>query len=188
MIHFVDLPLVPLQYIFSYLTRRDVLNMRLTCSTIFQSTKCSDFYDKVQICMSKIKVTDLEHFQKFCDEHASELIFNTEGCLEERLEWILPYVENVQQIIVNVRYLKQACTELNYVKHMVVNYIYTDNLKYSDIDFSCLSSAERLNQLSIKGPGLYLYGSTLEDIIIHTKQILKICFEKIEIRKINYFD
>ena len=92
MIHFVDLPLVPLQYISGYLTRRDVLNMRLTCSTIFQSTKCSDFYDKVQICMSKIKVTDLEHFQKFCDEHASELIFNTEGCLEERLEWILPYV------------------------------------------------------------------------------------------------
>ena len=83
---------------------------------------------------------------------------------------------------------KQVCTELNYVKHMVVNYIYTDNLKYSDIGFSCLSSAERLSQLSIKGPGLYLYGSTLEDIIIHTKQILKICFEEIEIRKINYFD
>ena len=71
---------------------------------------------------------------------------------------------------------------------MIVNYIYTDGLKYSDIDFSCLSSAERLNELSIKGPGLYLYGSMVEDIITHTKQISKICFEKIEIRKINYFD
>ena len=39
MIHFVDLPLVPLQYISRYLTRRDVLNMRLTCSTMFQSSK-----------------------------------------------------------------------------------------------------------------------------------------------------
>ena len=71
---------------------------------------------------------------------------------------------------------------------MVVNYIYTDDLKYRSIDFSCLSSAEMLNQLSIKGPGLYLYGSMLEDIITHTKQISKICFEKIEIHKINYFD
>ena len=42
--------------------------------------------------MLKVKVTDLEHFQKFCDEHANKLIFITEGCFEQSLEWILPYV------------------------------------------------------------------------------------------------
>lgn len=107
---FVDLPFIALQYIIGYLTRRDGLSLRLTCSAMFQSSKCCSFYDKVQISMSRVKMTDLKNFQKLCNEHASDLIFNTEGCLEERLEWILPYAKNVPQIIVNVRYFKEACT------------------------------------------------------------------------------
>ena len=92
MIHFVYLPLIRFQYVFGYLTRRAVLNLRLTCSPLFQSSKCSDIYDKVQICMLKVKVIHLEHFQNLCNKHAIKLIFITEGCFEQSLEWILPYV------------------------------------------------------------------------------------------------
>ena len=86
MIHFADLPVISLQYIFGFLAGRGGLNLRITCSTMLQSSKCSEFYDKVQIYMLKVNVADLEHLQKLCDEHASNLIFNTEGCFEEPLE------------------------------------------------------------------------------------------------------
>ena len=138
--------------------------------------------------MSKIKETDPELFQKLCDEFASNLRFNTEGCFEERLEWILPYVKNVKDILVDIKYLKSACTEVKYMKHLFINYIYTDDLKDSDIDFSCLSAVKELNQLSIKGSTdifkkLSLYQSKICDIVKYARQISKVCFGSIHVAK-----
>lgn len=192
MVRLIDLPNIPLQFVFAYLTVTDVLNLRLTCSKMFQTSKCKEFYEKVQICMEKIKETDLKLFQKLCEEFAIIIMFNTEGCFEERLEWILPCVENVRNVLVNVRYLNQACRKLKYIKYLVINYIYSDGLKDSDIDFSCLSTVKTLDQLCIKGSvnnfqKLYLYQSMLDVIIEHTNQISKICFEDIDLQKGNEF-
>ena len=183
----LDLPDVPLQHIFGYLTVNDVLNLKLTCNSMFESSRCKEFFGKVQICMSKIEDTDLEIFQKVCDEFSSNFRFNTEGCFEERFGWILPYIKNVKDILVNVRYLKQACMKVKYAKHLVINYIQTDGLNQSDIDFSCLSIAKELDQLSIKGSStnfqkLYLLQSMLHDIIYHAKQISKISFDSIHVQ------
>ena len=188
----VDLPNIPLQIVCTYLTVTDVLNLRLTCSKMFQTSKCKEFYEKVQICMAKIKETDLKLFQKLCEEFAVIIMFNTEGCFEERLEWILPCVKDVRNVLVNIRYLNQACRKLKCIKYLVISYIYSDGLKDGDIDFSCLSNAKNLDLLCIKGnvnnfQKLYLYQSMLDVIIEHTKQISKICFEDIDLRKGNYF-
>ena len=186
MIGLVDLPNIPLQVICEYLKAIDVLNLRLTCSKMFQISKCREFYEKVQICMAKIEETDLKLFQKLCDEFSIIIMFNTEGCFEERLEWILPFVKNVRNILVNIRYLNQACRELKYIKYLVINYIESDGLKDSDIDFSCLSTARNLDLLCIKGSNfqkLFLHQSMLDVIIEHAKQITKICFEDIDFRK-----
>ena len=138
--------------------------------------------------MSKIKGTDVELFQRLCDEYASNLRFNTEGCYEERIGWILPYIENVRDIVVNIKYLKQACRDVRYIKILVINYIYTDDLKNGDIDFSCLSIVKYLDNLSIKGSAnsfqqLYLFHFMLYDIIKHTKQISKISFDNIYVER-----
>ena len=192
MIRLVDLPNIPLQYVCAYLTVNDVLNLRLTCSKMFQTSKCKGFYEKVQICMAKIKETDLKLFQKLCEEFAHYIMFNTEGCFEERLQWILPCVKSVRNVLVNIRYLNQTCRKLKYIKYLVINYIYSDGLKDSDIDFSCLSTARMLDQLCIKGSvndfqKLYLYQTMLDVVIEHTKQISKICLEDIDLQKGNYF-
>ena len=155
---------------------------------MFKISRCKKFYEKVQICMSKIKGTDVELFQRLCDEYASNLRFNTEGCYEERIGWILPYIENVRDIVVNIKYLKQACRDVRYIKILVINYIYTDDLKNDDIDFSCLSIVKYLDNLSIKGSAnsfqqLYLFHSMLYDIIKHTKQISKISFDNIYVER-----
>ena len=188
MIRLVDLPNIPLQCVCSYLTVNDVLNLRLTCSKMFQVSKCKEFYEKVQICMAKIKETDLKLFQKLCEEFAHYIMFNTEGCFEERLQWILPCVKSVRNVLVNIRYLNQTCRKLKHIKCLVINYIYSDGLKDNDIDFSCLSTARMLDQLCIKGSvnnfqKLYLYQTMLDVVIEHTKQISKICFEDIDLQK-----
>ena len=159
---------------------------------MFQTSKCKGFYEKVQICMAKIKETDLKLFQKLCEEFAHYIMFNTEGCFEERLQWILPCVKSVRNVLVNIRYLNQTCRKLKYIKYLVINYIYSDGLKDSDIDFSCLSTARMLDQLCIKGSvndfqKLYLYQTMLDVVIEHTKQISKICLEDIDLQKGNYF-
>ena len=193
MVHLVDLPNIPLQFVCAHLTVTDVLNLRLTCSKMFQTSKCKEFYGKVQICMAKIKETDLKLFEKLCEEFAIIIMFNTEECFEERLKWILPFAENVRNVLVNIRYLNQACRNLKYIKYLVISYVYSDGLKDSDIDFSCLSSARKIDQLCIKGSvnnfqRLFLYQSMVDVIIKHTKQISKICLEDIDLRKENDFD
>ena len=188
----ICLPDDPLQYLLGYLTVNDVLNLRLTCVRIFQVSKCKEFYGKVQICMSKIKVNDKENFQSLCKEFAINVRFNTEGCFEERLGWILPYVENIKDILVHIRYLKQACAKVKYIKHLTISYIYADGLTNDDIDFSCLSIPKELDQLSIKGTvnnlqKLYLYESMLDDILKNTKQISKIYFDTIHVENEKHF-
>ena len=190
MVRLVDLPNVSLQFVCAHLAVTDVLNLRLTCSKMFQASKCKEFYGKVQICMAKIKETDLKLFQKLCEELAIIIMFNIEGCFEERLEWILPFAKNVRNVLVNIKYLEQACRELKYIKYLVINYIYSDGLKDSDINFSCLSSAAKIDQLCIKGTvnnfeKLYLYQFMVNDILKYTEQISKICLEDIDLRKGN---
>lgn len=176
----IYLPDYLLRYLLEYLTVNDILNLRLTCSRIFQVSKCKTFYGKVQICMSKINVNE-ESFQNLCDKFARTVRFNTEGCSEEQLGWILRNAENIKDILINIRYLKKACREFKYIKHLAISYIYTDGLTNDDIDFSCLSMAKELDQLSIKGTlnnfqKLYLDQSMLYDLLNHTKQISKIHF------------
>ena len=179
----IYLPDYLLRYLLEYLTVNDILNLRLTCSRIFQVSKCKTFYGKVQICMSKINVNE-ESFQKLCGKFARTVRFNTEGCSEEQLGWILRNAENIKDILINIRYLKKACREFKYIKHLAISYIYTDGLTNDDIDFSCLSMAKELDQLSIKGTlnnfqKLYLDQSMLYDLLNHTKQISKIHFNSI---------
>ena len=187
----ICLPDAPLIYLLGYLTVNDVLNLRLTCVRMFQISKCKEFFGKVQICMSKIKVSDKENFQSLCKEFAINVRFNTEGCFEERLGWILPYVENIKDILVNIRYLKQACTKVKYIKHLIISYINTDGLTNDDIDFSCLSIVKELDQLSIKGTvnnmqKLYLFQPMLFKILKHTPQISKIYFDTIQVANGKY--
>ena len=188
----ISLPDVSLQNLLGYLTVDDVINLRLTCSRMFQVSKCKEFYGKVQIRMSNIKDNDVKLFQNLCDKFASNVRFSTEGCFEERLRWILPYVKNIKDILVNIRYLKQVRTEFKYIKHLAISYIYTDDLKNDDINFSCLSMAKELDHLSIEGtlfnlPELYLCQPMLYDIFKHTKQISKISFDNIEVENDEHF-
>ena len=188
-----SLPDSLLSSIFGYLTVTDALKLRLTCTRMFKTSKCNEFYEKMQICMSKIKVNDLDLFQELCKTFASKVRFNTEGCFEERLRWILSYVEDIKDIRVNIRYLKQACMEVKHIRQLVINFTLTDGLESSHIDFSYLSVAKELAKLIIRGTVHYyqklvLYQPMLYDIIKHTKQISKICFDSIEVQSAKSFE
>ena len=101
--------------------------------------------------------------------------FNTEGCCEEQFNLVLLPTENVDDILVNVKYLNHICMKWKHVKKLVINFTYTAKLRVEEIDFSHLSMLTRLTELTIKGSEdffqkLVLYKSFLHDIIPNLKQ------------------
>lgn len=186
-----DAPEIALQKLFQYLPVHDVLNLRLTCSRIFKISRHRRFYERVQICMIKIQPVDLELFGRFCKDFGSSVRYKTEGCSEEQLNLMLPPAENVEDILVNVKYLNHICMNWKHVKNLVVDFSIADDLKEEEITFSCLSMLIRLTELTIKGSEDYfkkllLCKSFLQDIILNSKQISKLSFRSIDVEGKSY--
>ena len=82
--------------------------------------------------------------------------YKTEGCSEEQLNLMLPPTENVEDILVHVKYLNHICMNWKYAKSLVVNFSIADDLKEQEITFSCLSMLIRLSELTIKAVKIIL--------------------------------
>lgn len=99
---------------------------------------------------------------------------------------MLPPTENVEDILVNVKYLNHIYMNWKYVKSLVVNFNIADDLKEQEITFSCLSMLIRLSELTIKDSEDYfkkllLCKSFHNVIILKSKQISKLSFHSIDI-------
>ena len=60
MSNLLDVPQFTMQKLFGYLPVRDILNLRATCSHIFEVSRDRVFYERVQIYVANIKEVDLE--------------------------------------------------------------------------------------------------------------------------------
>ena len=182
------LPVIELQKLLEYLPVRDVLNLRMTCSHIFGASRCRSFFGRVQVNLSKIEEDDVELYNRFCQEFASVVRFNLEDCDKNYFKLIAPYVEKVEQVLVQVKDLNHICSNFKHIKKLMIKYIHADELNTEEIDFSCLSMLLKLTELSIEGSVYYfqkrtLYRTMVEDILSNTKCLLKISFCKVHIER-----
>lgn len=182
------LPDIALQKLLEYLPVRDVLNLRITCSHIFRASRCKSFFGRVQVSLSKIEEDDVELYNTFCQEFASIVRFNLEDCDENYFNLIVPHVEKVEEILVQVKDLNHICTNFKHIRKLMIKYIYVAELNMEEIDFSCLSMLLELAELSIEGSVHYfqkltLYRTMVEDILSNTKCLQKISFRKVHIER-----
>ena len=190
MSNLLDVPQFTMQKLFGYLPVRDILNLRATCSHIFEVSRDRVFYERIQIYVANIKEVDLELYGRLGKEFAPYARYNFEGCSEEQLNLILPHTEEIKEILVNIKRLNYVCMKWRHVNKLIVNFVLQDNLKEEDIDFSYLSMLSKLRELTIKGTvrhfqTLILYQSILLDIILNSKQLSRLCFRDIVIEKKN---
>ena len=181
-----NLPAIALKKLLEYLPVRDILNLRKTCSHICRASRCKSFFGKVQVNLSTIEEEDVELYKRFCQEFASVVRFNLEDCDENNFKLILPYMEKVEEILVQVKDLNHICTNFKHIRKLMVKYIYADELNVEEINFSCLSMLLKLAELSIEGSVYYfqkltLYRTMVEDILSNAKYLVKISFGKVHI-------
>lgn len=110
------LPAIALQKLLEYLPVRDILNLRKTCSHLCRASRCKSFFGKVQVNLSTIEEEDVELYNRFCQEFASVVRFNLEDCDENNFKLILPYMEKVEEILVQVKDLNHICTNFKHIK------------------------------------------------------------------------
>lgn len=73
-----------------------------------------------------------------------------------------------------------------HVKKLIVNFVFQENLKEEDINFSCLSILSSLKELTNEGTAGYfqalvLHHSVLHNIIQNSEQISLLCFREVVI-------
>ena len=178
--------------VIEYLRIKDILNLRLTCSTFYSICNGNLFFRKVII---KVKLTDLykqQLFRNLLEKHASYLALNLQHCDSTNLNLLLPYITNIAEIVVEIKYLPKICEKckdirklgiyLNPSKSLSYNNLYQmDNAEDLEgkINFECLSSLHNLDELKFHGhwPGKWhLKPTILWNILDSSKAITKISF------------
>ena len=187
----------------------DILNLRLTCSHIFNVTRCKDFYKRIQLRVTKLSMGDMFIFQKLFNEFGSYMKLITTD-FEGDFEVLLNCIDNVHDISVGIHQLQEICLKCKLIKRLAINFQYCTSRQQLDlrgnwkgiadwlkfigkevdkcflVDFTCLVTLQSLNEIVINGVTInyekyMLSKSALYDIIKNTKMISKISFCSIHI-------
>ena len=187
----------------------DILNLRLTCSHIFNVTRCKDFYKRIQLRVTKLSVGDMFIFHKLFKEFGSYMKLITTD-FEGDFEILLNCIDNVHDISVSTHQLQEICLNCKLIKRLAINFQYCTSRQQLDLrgdwkgntewlklmakeldkclleDLTCLVTLQSLNELVIHGVTVnyekyMLSKSMLCNIIVNTKTISKISFCSIHI-------
>ena len=90
MSNFEWLPDIALHKIVKHLPVSDVFCFRLTCYHFSEIAKCKELFGRVQIHISKTENHNKQRFDGLCQEFASYVRFNAEGCVNDTFKLILP--------------------------------------------------------------------------------------------------
>ena len=188
MSNFGCLPDIALHKIIKYLPVPDVFSLRLTCYRFSEIAKCKELFGRVQIHISKVEKHGKESFDGLCQEFASHIRFNAEGCVNDTFKLILPYINKVEDVIVDAKHLRDVCMEGKQIKKLTINFMRYDDLEdQDDVDFACLASLNDLSDLNIKSDGNYnnkfLFDkSMLYDVILNATSLSKLSFQNLHIQ------
>ena len=177
--------------IMEHLPLSDALNFRLTSSKTFQVSLCKPFYNRVQIRLKTLSEDDLELFKKLFDHYGKCLKLNVVD-FDGDLKLLLPYIRNVEDVIIALKHLPDITRECLHVKSLVVNINGIENQEEDDnsdeLDFTSFSQLQKLVELTIDGVDVnkeksfsVVDKSLLHDIFANTTSISKISFNGIHI-------
>ena len=187
----------------------DILNLRLTCSNIFNVSRCKDFYRRIQLRITKLSVGETFIFQKLFKEFGSYVKLITTD-FEGDFEVLLNSIDNVHDISVSIHQLEEICLKCKLIKRLTINFQYCTSRQQLDnkgdwkdiaewvkfikkeegkcvlVDFTCLVTLQSLREIVINGITInyekyMLSKSVLYNIIMNTKTISKISFCSIHI-------
>ena len=178
-----QLPYIILLRIMAYLPVDNILNLRLTCQCMYKLTKCKEFYRRISVDIYfKVNSRDVEMFKSLLEEHGSNLRFKRMYFYND-MNLILPYLSKVEDMWIDTRYLEDICIHCTQTKKLAISLDYlVPEAEKREIDFSCLSKLQKLEELTIgsfKAYGATLCKSTLYDILVNATTISKICFTDI---------
>ena len=186
------LPGVAVLKIIEYLRIKDILNLRLTCSSFYSVCNGNLFFRKVIIKVKSTKIYELKLFRKLLEKHASYLALNLQHCDSTNLSLLLPYITNIAEIVVEIKYLPRICEICKDIQKLGIYLNPSKSLRYDNlyqmddaedlvgkINFECLSSLHNLDELKFHGhwPGRWhLKPTILWNILDSAKAITKISF------------
>ena len=185
------LPEIILLKIMEHLPLSDALNFRLTSSKTFQVSLCKPFYKRVQIRLKTLSKDDLELFKKLFHHYGKCLKLNVLD-FDEDLKLLLPYISDIEDIVIALKHLPDITRECLHMKRFVVNVHGIENQEDDDNsdepDFTSFSQLQKLEELTIDGVDVnteksfsILDKSLLHDIIVNTTSVSKISFNGIHI-------
>ena len=133
-----------------FLAIDDILNLRLTCSRMLELSECETVFERVNVKVHDLSLSDVMTFKNLCDKYASVFVLKINYFVGD-ITFILACITDVKKMIINVRHLHQICNECKNIQTLAID-VYElayEFLDRPDVDFRCLSKLEQLDNLVI---------------------------------------
>ena len=171
---------------------KDILNLRLTCSSFYSVCNGNLFFRKVIIKFKSMDIYELKLFKNLLEKHASYISLNLQNCDNTNLNLLLPYITNIAEIVVEIKYLPKICERCKDIRKLGIYLNPSKSQRYNNlyqmdtaedvegkINFECLSNLHNLDELKFHGHWSgrwHLKPTILWNILDSAKVITKISF------------
>lgn len=179
---FCNLPDVVFAKIVEYLKGKDVLNLRLACSNLYNLSNCRECFKKIIVKVERLDTVRLLSLQNLLEKYGIYLSLKLVHVQEFFWRSLLPYLKNAEDVEINDWQLKDVCQNCISIEKLMIH------LKGSDHDdlytrrerniFTCLGKLRNLDELVLQ-PDEYYYllkPSILLHLLNSAKTIAKIRF------------
>ena len=150
------LPSIPVLKIMGFLAIDDILNLRLTCSHMLELSECETFFERVNVKVHDLSLSDIMTFKNLCDKYASVFVLKINYFVGD-VSVILAHVTHVKEMIINVKHLHRICDECKNIQTLTIDIYGLNFFEHEflagrrDLDLRCLSKLEQLDTLVIGG-------------------------------------
>ena len=150
------LPSIPVLKIMGFLAIDDILNLRLTCSHMLELSECETFFERVNVKVHDLSLSDIMTFKNLCDKYASVFVLKINYFVGD-VSVILAHVTHVKEMIINVKHLHRICDECKNIQTLAIDIYGLNFFEHEflagrrDLDLRCLSKLEQLDTLVIGG-------------------------------------
>ena len=150
------LPSIPVLKIMGFLAIDDILNLRLTCSHMLELSECETFFERVNVKVHDLSLSDIMTFKNLCDKYASVFVLKINYFVGD-VSVILAHITHVKEMIINVKHLHRICDECKNIQTLAIDIYGLNFFEHEflagrrDLDLRCLSKLEQLDTLVIGG-------------------------------------
>ena len=182
MANLCSLARIPVVKIMEYLPVADVLNLRLTCSYMFESSQFDEFFKRVKLQINLLSTSDLKVFKNLCNKFVS--IFTLQiNSFDGDINLLLPYIKNIKKVIIHTKHLEQISSECMNIVTLAIDVCSLSSEKsvQDKVNFAGLSKLAKLDELSLGVRNNYMQQDVLNTPDLHiiltsAKSISKIKF------------